>query len=226
MKYDVFGCLIREKYEPEFHKGNLGDSLAETCRIQILGDPYGRLAPFILPDSRGYLRHPMLVNEGKKWNQRDTSNDQVIALFMLWKLEGSPFFIQAKKDNKVFIKGSWIVLAIGTWLVLREHWGLLERANQFQGWLLTKKYRWSDGKRWFEKTEGQVQDYLNLICIHLFLKKIGQPTKLPRPADECFTAVRKYYLVGPDVEPNSDWIVELYRNRLAPLNLPRGVKSE
>jgi len=214
MKHDRFGCLIREKYDPEFHLGNLGDSLAETCRAQILGDPRGRLSAFVLPGSRGYLRHPLLANEGKKWDRRDTSNDQVIALFMLWKLNDSPWFLQAKKDNTVFIRGTWTLLAIGTWLVLREHWGLLEKANQFQGWLLTKKYRWSDGKQWVEKTEGQVQDYLNLICIHLFLKQIGQPTKLPRPVDECMTAVQKYYLGGKDVEPNSEWIVEKYAEHL------------
>lgn len=213
MKYDKFGCVIREKYEPEFHLANLGDSCAETCRDGILGGVQGHWGPFILANGAGYVRHPLLEHV-PKWDAKEFSVDQALALFMFVRLKDPELFHQFQRDNTFFIRGTWTILSVGAWAVLREQWGLLERANQVQGWLLTKKYRWSDGKKWFEKTEGQVQDYLNMICIHLFLKAIGEPTTLPRPVEECMAAVRKYYLFGEDAEPNSEWIVEMYRQKL------------
>ena len=215
MKYDRFSSLIREKYEPEFHLGNLGDACAETCRAKILGSRDGSWAPFILPNSDGYLRHPLLATEGKGWDERDFSNDQFITLAMAMKLENSPWFSQLREDNRVFIRGTWTLLSIGSWCILRGQWALLEKANQLQGWLLTKKYRWSDEKKWFDKVEGKVQDYLNMIIIHVFLLKMGKPSVLPRPVEECMNAIRAYYLDGEDFEPNSAWIVDLYSRQIS-----------
>ena len=53
-----------------------------------------------------------------------------------------------------------------------------------------------------------------MICIHVFLDRIGEPTKLPRPVEECMLAVQKYYLEGDDAEPNSKWLTDLYDNKL------------
>lgn len=210
MKFDKFNCVIREKYEPEFDHGNLGDSCAETCRAAILGDARGDWAKFILPQWKGYVRHPLLEHV-KGWDAKDFSVDQAMALFMWVYLNTPDIFHEFQKANRFFICGTRTLLSVGNWAALRKQWWLLERANQVQGWLLTKTYRWSDDKHWFEKVDGKVQDFLNMICIHIFLKRIGRPTKLPRPVEECMSAVRKYYLEGDDAEPNSEWIVKLYQ---------------
>lgn len=214
MRFDQFRTLIREKYQPEFELGNLGDSCAETCRIAILGDERGDWVQFVLPDDKGYLRHP-LVRLVDGWDHRDFSNDQALPLFMRMYSAEKTMLPHLKRANRFFLAGTWTLVSPGVWFMLREHWSLLDLANRVQGWLLTKKYRWSDGKMWFEKTEGQVQDYLNMVIIFLFLRKLGRKATLPRPYDECMAAIRKYYLEGEGFEPNSQWIVDRYEVSLS-----------
>jgi hypothetical protein len=207
MKFDDLGCLVREKYEAG-HPGNLGDSLAETARYQILsGDKTCDFVQFMTMD--GFLRHPL-----SPWREDDTSPDQMIPLVLAINIRNGNKW----RVNWWRIPGTKTICPPGLWFAIRGHWRMLELANQVQGWLLGLSYRIADDGK-LEKSQGKVQDFLNLIIIHLALKKIGQPTKLPRPVDECLRAIETYYLNGPDAEPNSEWLVETYRRELDPTYL-------
>lgn len=204
MKFDEMNCLIRETAPP----GCYGDSLAETARHAILvPDAPTNFTQFIT--EKGFLRHPL-----SPWREDDTSADQLLPLVLAINLRrGTPW-----RASWWRIPGTNTIIPPGLWFAIRGHWRMLERANQFQGLLLRFPYRIGDGLK-IEKSAGQVQDYLNMICIHLFLKQINEPTTLPRPVDECLRAIETYYLNGPDAEPNSEWIVETYRRELDPTSL-------
>lgn len=199
MKYDRYRCLVREKY-PEGHIANLGDSCAETSRAEILGD--NRADTFWCITSNGWLRHPSLANiDG--WNQADFSNDQFLPFIMAWQLRG------VSPDPSLRILGTKTFVSIGVLaLMLKQYW-LLNLVNIIQGWLFNLKWRIGDNFK-IERSEGQVQDWLNYAITYIFLKKIGKKATLNQPVEKVMAAIRKYYLEGPDAEPNSQWIVNLY----------------
>lgn len=206
MKLDTLGCVVRERY-PEGHIANLGDSCAESARAVILGDT--RPSTFCFQFSLGYLRHPNLIGvEG--WGHEDFSNDQFLPLIMAYIIRNG----EAPKPS-LFIKGTRTLVSVGVLaLMLRQYW-LLNAANVMQGGLLSLKWRIADGGS-LERSEGQVQDWLNYICTYIFLKRISRWATLNQSVDKCMKAVRKYYLEGEDAEPNAEWIVELYEEALRP----------
>jgi len=222
MKYDDYGCLIREKYSDSdgvrFYVGNRGDSCAESSRAVILGDD--RPNTLCFADNIGYLRHPIL-RDVDGWNHADFSNDQFLPLIMAFILRNG----EAPRPS-LFIRGTKTVVSIGVMaLMLKQYW-LLNIANIIQGWLFNLKWRWFDsdalkGKLWkFERSDGQVQDWLNYICTYVLLKRLGKWATLNQPKERCMAAVRKYYLEGPDAEPNAEWIVDLYEKNLKPGTQP------
>lgn len=204
MKYDSLGCIVREKYE-EGHIANLGDACAESSRAVILGDPRPNTLCFV--DNIGYLRHPALANvEG--WNHADFSNDQFLPLIMAWILRNG----EAPKPS-LYIRGTKTIVSIGVMaLMLKQYW-LLNVANIVQGWLFNLKWRIGDGFK-IERSEGQVQDWLNYICTYVFLRRIGKWATLNQPKERCLVSLWQYYWLPPDDEPNSEWIVALYLNVL------------
>lgn len=209
MRIDVCGAIVREKY-PEGHNANFGDSCAETARAILLGciEPLS-LGAFIYAD-KGYLRHPALKDESG-WGVEDFSNDQALPWFLarilvahdtsfcvhnLWKLKGTK---------------TWINPAV--WAVVRQQWWLLNICNIVQGWLFNLKWRIGDGGK-LQRSEGQVQDWLNYIVVYVALKRLGKWAILNQSVEKCLAAVKKYYQKGPDAEPNSLWIVKLYESAL------------
>lgn len=215
MKFDSLGCIVREKY-PDGHIANLGDSCAESSRDVILGDFYARPNTFCFVDNIGYLRHPALANvEG--WNHADFSNDQFLPLIMAWILRNGE-----APSPSLSIRGTKTIVSIGVLaLMLKQYW-LLNVANIVQGWLFNLKWRIGDGFK-IERSEGQVQDWLNYICTYVFLKRIGKWATLNQPISRCIESVHKYYLEGPDAEPNSQWIVEMYERALKSGTQPGGL---
>lgn len=211
MRYDDLGTLIRE-FHAEGEPGNYGDSAAETARIKILGG-FGNLNSFVRVG--GFVRHKRVED---LWGISDFSGDQFVPFFMASKLAAPHMPVIHVAGNETKIPGTETYLTPAAWFLIRGHYRLLNLANIAQGYLLKLPYRIADGGR-LERHEGQVQDYLNLICITIFLRKMGVKARLPRPWDECFVAVKKYY----ETEPNSDWIVDLYRKALLELAYPNGI---
>ena len=205
MRYDQLGCLVREKY-PEGHIANLGDSCAESARAVILGD--SRPNTLCFADDIGYLRHPSLATVDG-WNHADFSNDQFLPLIMAWILRGG------SAPRPTFrIKGTKTIVAIGVFALMTRQYWLLNEANAIQGSLLSLKWRVGDGFK-IERSEGQVQDWLNYVCTYLFLRRIGKRATLEQPKERCMAAIRKYYLEGADAEPNAQWLVALYDREIS-----------
>lgn len=205
MKFDSLGCLVREKYEPG-HPANLGDSCAETARYLILSNkadsPSNSLIRFTTP--KGFLRHQNAI-----WRESDTSADQVLPLILcrpwaaLWY------------DSRILIPGTMTIMSAGLWAAWHKHYRLLNMVNIVQGWLFNLSWRIADGGK-IERSEGKVQDWLNYLCVYLWLRDNGHWATLNQSKERCMKAVRKYYLEGPDQEKNSEWIVELYEKALKP----------
>lgn len=200
MKFDSLGCLIREKYVPG-HPGNLGDSCGETCRAKILGSQRSDFMRFCTPN--GYLRHPNSI-----WREDDFSSDMLLPLLM-----AADLVYVGTQSNRWRIRGTNTFVSAGVWAMARKQYWLLNIVNIIQGWLFNLSWRIADGGK-IERSEGKVQDWLNYICVYVFLKRMGKWATLNQSRERCMKAVRKYYLEGDDWEPNSNWIVELYDKNL------------
>lgn len=216
MRFDEQECLIREKY-PLGHIANYGDSMAETSRLAILEHVplYGlHLTQFFNPDGIGYVRHPIL-KDIPEWDETDVSGDQFFALYMALRLQTSEQvkYVANVSGTEWKVPGTNKWLTPAAWFLIRGHYRMLNVCNIVQGWLFKMKYRIADGGR-IEKSYGQVQDYLNYICTYIFLKKMNKRATLNVSKEACFKAVTKYYLEGDDFEPNSDWIVQIYKRNL------------
>lgn len=202
MKFDNRGCLVRES---GLWPGNCGDSAAETCRSIILGDDRGSWIQFVYAD--GFLRHPSL---SEVWGGfSDFSGDQFVPLVI-----ASGHHASVLHGSMWRIRGTKALLAPAAWFLVRKWYVPLNVCNAIQGLFFRLPFRWSDSKMWFEKSDGAVADYLNHICIFVFLRRIGKWATLNQPKERCMAAVRKYYLEGPDAEPNAEWIVEMFEKAL------------
>lgn len=234
MKVDLYGCLVREKYEPGLHPGNLGDSMAETYRRIILdpsaewvSDSYFWLSLYfdgagrVSNDAVAYTRHPELMLWGN-----DVSSDQVLPMKLAILVRD---FNSVERDNCLFLPNGSMdkdpsLISPGLWCVYRKHFKTLNVFNIIQGLLLLFPWRWSDDEKhrekfWkVERSSGKVQDYLNFVCIYIALKRMGLWATMPLSTERCMKAVKKYYLEGEDFEPNSQWIVDLYQRALDEFN--------
>jgi len=174
--------------------------------MQILDSHASADIDHFISNSR-LVRHPSLASV-PGWDANDTSDDQRLPWLMADLLR-----YQHPDHPHDLIAGEG--KSIGVRFLRSGNYRLLNLANIVQGWIFKLKFRIADGGK-IERSEGKVQDYLNMICIYLFLRKKGKWATLPRPKEECLAAVRKYYLEGDDWEPNSQWIVDLYQKALKP----------
>lgn len=212
MKFDRLGCLIREKYQPEWHPGNIGDSCYYTGHYLILsGDTSVSLSQF-LAEPKGYYRHPELPkNPELDWGGPDRfSGDQFVPLVLATLLKGYNLRCIGITGTEWRIPGTKILLTPASWALIRGHYRLLNLFNMIQGLVLLIPWRWSDSKKTLERTSGSSVDYLSMIVIWHFLKTQGHWSWLAASKETCCDKVLTYYQTGADPEPNSDWFVELY----------------
>lgn len=211
VKFDDRRCLVREKYQPWNHWANLGEAMAETSRHRILEPTsIGDLAQFINPDGPGFVRH-WLLKDVAGWDESDVSGDAFFAYAMARRLAGNPIVLPWYVTK---IPGTDKRMTPACWCLIHEFDGALNVCNRIQGNLFDASVRWSDDLEQFEVDESKVQDWLNFIACYLFLKAIGKTATLTQSAEKCLAAIRKYYLEGPDAEPNSQFIVQLYERNL------------
>lgn len=213
-RYDELKCLIRERYLPEDAWGNLGDSAAETARAYVLGhiEPGVDFMRFKGPTT-GFVRHPKLA-QVYGWDEQDFTGDQFVALWMAFYLENGPPPPYPTVDVrlwKVPATDKWLTPA--AWCLVRGHHRALNVLNMVQGLLFKFSFRWNDEGH-LESSKGKVQDWLNYICIYVFLKRINAWATLNQDVFKCIDAVETYYLRGDGKEPNSQWIVDLYKKAL------------
>lgn len=212
MRADKLGALVRQRYS-DGHPGNYGDSMAETARYALLTGAQAQIdALNVFETEVGYLRHPDVAG---LWPESDTSNDQFVPWLMALDLFMPMFAERVRNDNKgrLRLKGSRATLQLGSIALIYKSDLLLLLVNLLQGLLLLLPWRIKDDGG-IERHEGQVQDYLNLVCIHVYLKTRGRISMLPCKKSVALSAIKKYYLEGPDTEPNAQWIVDAYAKEL------------
>ena len=186
MKIDEYGCVVMEK---DGTPGDLGDSCAESSRLDIIAPVHRHkldLNAFVT--ANGFVRHPK-----SPWREDDFSNDQALPLILADYIRGAWWKIP----------GTNTIASPGVWAAVRGNWKLLALTVKMQNLLFALPYRWSDSKKWFERTSGSSADYLNYFVSIVFLRRRGITVKM-RP--ETLDKVRSYYAN----EPRSDWIVEAY----------------
>jgi hypothetical protein len=204
--------------------GSIGDSLAETGRYitlaYVIGDnPQINLAPFVT--DIGLLRHP-----DSPWRENDISSDQA-----------SPFLAAANLTQPSLADITISRIKKAGWKTGNGDYvstGLLANIKRIEGskiqWLYDLSFlgqaiifklpfRWSDSKKWFERSSGSSSDYLNFINGLLFAKvknKFTWPCKIALKMvgkDTIIEKIHEYY----KPEPNSQWLLDVYKKALEKL---------
>jgi hypothetical protein len=212
MKFDQFGCVIREKYEPEFHPGNIGDSCYYTGHYVVLShDKDVSFMPF-QAEIKGYYRHPELPKQTDvSWGGTDHfSNDQFVPMVCGTLVQGRPLTNLRLQGNEWQIPGTFTILNPAAWALIRKQYWLLNLFNYAQGLILKFPYRYNDQKKRLERTSESSVDYLNMVMVWVFLKRMGKTAWLGASKEKCKQMIDVYYRSGTDSEPNVDWLVNLY----------------
>jgi hypothetical protein len=198
MKIDEFGCLVMEHSSPE---GNLGDSCAETGRLEhmlmVLGEP-SQCSMFPFLTDKGYVRHPNAI-----WREDDFSSDQALPFYLVTK--NRPLGIQMHQRIQAagWKTGNGTFVSPGFYALLKDSQFLINQTLAAQALIFKFPWRWSDSKKWFEKSEGSSADYLNWIHAAAY----AYPwVRNMIPKQRLKDKVIDYY----DSEPYSIWVVELY----------------
>jgi len=203
MLIDSFLVLVMEHSSFE---GNRGDSCAETARYahlkMLLGDYKSDVNLNIFVTPLGYIRHPEVPDS---WKEKDFSEDQGKPLYLAFKKMQSPQMDEMKKrinnaDNRM---GNGDLITPGFYGILHDYNWLNTTSVFVQSLIFKFPYRWSDSKKWFEKSEGSSADYLNHIHTAVYAPKIIRKMV---SKDRLKERIRHYY----SNEPNSQFIIDLY----------------
>lgn len=218
MKFDSYTFIVMEQ---SGFPGNIGDSAAETGRYMTLSAlvhslPSIDLSPFIT--DKGVLRHPT-----SPWREDDTSDDQTSPLLAACSIR------QPELANKIIAQikaarwktGNGQMIHPSSFAQIKRHqgsWlqGLWDISIVGQALLLKCPYRWSDSKKWFERSSGSSSDYLNFVNFLAYANLKGSfgisckiATKLIDMGD-VLMKVHDYY----SIEPNNKMILDLYMKAL------------
>lgn len=201
MKFDKYHTIEMEQCGAP---GNTGDSMAETSRvakISAIGPP-----PWHRPDlmafvtERGFIRHP-----DSPWREDDMTSDQMVPFY----LASRERFPNLKKLIESRLKAAGWRTGNGD-LISPVFWSILKRKRTMtvfclwtQAKLFKFPWRWSDSKKWFEKTEGSSGDYLNWFIIALLVPK---EAKKYIKREVLWQKIQDYY----KPEPNCEWVLDLY----------------
>lgn len=204
MKKDKYGLYILEQ-NPEGNSGNLGDACAENARIVHL--QIRLIRPTDIPlqlfrTALGYVRHP-----DSPWRENDMSSDQLLPLYLCYKqlYQSLGYEMFDRIERAKWHTGNGDIVSPGFYAFLKD-WQWLVDANVLaQALILNLPYRWSDSKKWFEKTGSA--DFLNWIhaafyAPHLVREFISKKTLKEK--------VASYY--AP--EPNSQFLIDLYNTAI------------
>lgn len=187
------GCVVLEQCG---FPGNIGDSCAESARLENLLWKLGHremcdLSKFIT--TGGTIRHP-----DSPWREDDTSSDQEMPLWIA--LKNKMQFANAE-IVKQRTKARWWKTGNGDFInpmyyCLLNNWKMaLELIVRAQIKALNLPYRWSDSKKWFEKSDGHSADYLNLFHVGL---EVPREDRKELPKEVILKKIKEYYLPEPN----------------------------
>jgi hypothetical protein len=209
------------KMEQCLWPGSTGDSCAETGRYITLSyligeDPEINLFPFMT--DKGFLRHPETL-----WREDDFTSDQMAPFLSAASLT-QPLLAGIAVNrikNAGWKTGNGDYITPGLLASIKRvqnskiQW-IYDLAFLGQALIFKLPIRWSDSKRWFERSEGSSADYLNFLNGIAFAKakkKLTWPMKLALKLTgkaKIMSKVEDYYFV----EPNSQWILDIYKKAL------------
>ncbi len=225
--------LMVMEQNPKGDPGNLGDSCAESGRYYNLvrflrrSKPNGSpitvvpLFKFFITD-KGILEHP-----DSMWREDDTSGDQVLPLFLA-TYQAAECGQVAEQVRRYIISNGWRtgngkLCSPMLWATINSYFGLMGWCLLAQAYLFKLPWRWSDSKKWFERSEGSTADYLNWFAAQIFLQRNDKESWASKKAmrsvgvGRCFVKCRDYYLKAKKTpndtylpEPNCDWVLQLY----------------
>lgn len=210
MRFDSLNCLIREKYDPEWHPGNIGDSCFLSGHYIVLSNDSTVPISQFKAKSGGFYRHPKLKMQVSWGLPSGFSGDQFVPLVMACKVLGLPLSVLGLTGQEWRIPATRAILTPAAWALIRGHYRLLNLCNIIQGLVLLFPWRYNDQKKTLERTSGSSVDYLTRVVIWHFLKSRGHWATLAASKETCCDKILTYYQTGSDPEPNSDWFVELY----------------
>lgn len=212
MKYDEFGCIIREQYAPG-HPGDLGDSCADTARLAVI-DLFTRADLTRFRTTLGYIRHP-----NSPWIEDDFTGDQALPLLMAYDLyePGYPGYATEMRRRLASGRtGNGDLLSPGLWGVVTGRLWVAAIACVVQAFLFLIPIRWSDsndapGLQW----GGDEGDYLNWIALldYLWWREIRWPSRICyriRTPRTVMDKVSRYYAN----QPNSEWVTDIFMGHL------------
>lgn len=201
MIIDSYQCIQMEQTN---WPGNIGDSAAETGRYahlrMLLGEYQLDVNLNAFTTILGYVRHPT-----SPWREEDFSSDQATPLYLALQKYGNPEHDRMKRlvKNAGWKTGNKTLITPGFWAILNDQTWLLDLTIVAQELIFALPYRWSDSKKWFERTTDNSGDYMNFIHMsvhaHKWVRWLVSKEVLKQK-------VREYY--KPEV--NNQWIVDLY----------------
>lgn len=202
----IDNAAIVMEQNPPGDPGRYGDSCAESSRYQhlkfLLGDYklYINFNQFITP--LGVIRSP---NVPEEWKEKDTSEDQVKPLLLALRKGTLPeaLIVEKQIKNAGYRTGNGDLITPGFYGIIKE-WSWLNNISVcVQSIIFKIPLRWSDSKKWFERSEASSADYLNHIHVAVYspkwIRKMVSKETLKQK-------VRDYY----KVEPNSEWVIQTY----------------
>jgi hypothetical protein len=203
MKYDDLGLIVMEQGG---FPGNIGDSCAETCRLEVLktvlhkGNPSLAIEEFVT--ETGYVRHPS-APEG--WREEDFSSDQALPLFFAFEMN-DPRYASAMEDrfqSEGYRTGNGDLITPGLFFALMGWRLLLSFTLVVQALIFKLPYRWNDSIKWFEKSSGSSSDYLNWVITYLYCQYHGYHlfsdiAMWMVGVDKCFAEISSYYAPEPN----------------------------
>lgn len=207
MKYGDLNELISETSD---YPGSIGDSAHNTARLVLLKYHLGistemhwqALINFRSPS--GYLRH---WKAPIGWRENDSTTDMLCPLYLAYKICQPGL----AKEMKARIKDGWMsgngnLISPNFYAILNENQWLINQTLWAQAMIFKLPYRWSDSKKWFEKSSGSSADYLNFIhtaalaypWVRYLVSKKVLKTKVreyfkPEPASELMTEIINLY---------------------------------
>jgi hypothetical protein len=192
MKRDENGLMISEECS---WPGNVGDSCANTARSELLNPQGQPMCHFVT--GKGFVRYTNLPAD---WMEDDFSDDQCLPLYMA---APTPIKI-AIRTRLPYKAGNGNIHAPLTYCIIWGHHRLANLLLLAQLFFMTKvKWRWDDGKRSFQPTEGSACDWLNWFATCVYLKRLGALSFTP-PIDLVSQKVYTYF----QSEPNNKQVLE------------------
>lgn len=157
--------------------GSIGDSAHNTARQVVMvhslaetgKEAVDRTNPYVAAlkayrTPTGYVRH---WDAPADWRETDTTTDMLLPLYLAYKKVLPSYAEEMKQRIKDagWKSGNGDFISPGFYGVLNGNQWMVNESLWIQSLFFKFPYRWSDSKKWFEKSNGSSADYLNWVIM-------------------------------------------------------------